>query len=48
MAGVVVLVFKALPSEKGEEDVAAIGAVAPKDRFNGAFAVALLPSEKPK
>jgi hypothetical protein len=43
---VVVLVFNAVPSENG--DVPAVDVEAPKERFNGAFAVALLPSEKPK
>lgn len=49
MDGAVVLTFNAVPSENGETDVvAAAVALAPNERFNGAFAVVLLPSENPK
>lgn len=41
------MTFDEVPSENGEADVAAVVAVEPKERFNGAFDVALLPSENP-
>lgn len=48
MDGVVVLAFSVVPSENGEADVTIAVAAEPKERFNGAFAVVLLPSENPK
>lgn len=46
--GAVVLTFNAVPSGNGDTDVVAAAALEPNERFNGVFAVALLPSEKPK
>lgn len=46
--GVVVLAFNVVPSENGVADVAVAVAAEPKERFNGTFAVVLLPSENPK
>lgn len=42
----VVLEFNAVPSVNGE--TVAVVVVEPKERFNGAFGVALFPREKPK
>jgi len=42
------LALNPVPSENGEADAATVVAVEPKERFSGAFAVVLLPSEKPK
>jgi len=42
------LVFNVDPSENGETDATAVVAVEPRERFNGAFVVVLLPSETPK
>lgn len=48
VAATVVLAFSVVPSENGEADVVVTVVEEPKERFNGAFDVVLLPSEKPK
>lgn len=48
VAAIEVLAFNVVPSENGEADVVVTVVEEPKERFNGAFDVVLLPSVKPK